>query len=189
MRCSRVNITLARISRCLPEAQSRWRAPQGLPATSTAKAALEHRSSSTRRESHPIKTARISSSKWRGNTRGSSAILSPGPLTDVALALEKAPEIAKAIACITVMGGGIHAGNATRYAEFNIVADPEAANVGFGSGVKTVMIRFGCSKSFRSSSRARTSSFCARRPSLEKSSLRCYPATRTFTSRSITSTA
>ena len=71
---------------------------------------------------------------------GKLEILSLGPLTDVALALEKAPEIAKAIACITVMGGGVHAGNATRYAEFNIVADPEAASVVFGSGVKTVMI-------------------------------------------------
>ena len=67
-------------------------------------------------------------------------ILSLGPLTDVALALEKAPEIAGQIACITVMGGGIHAGNATKYAEFNIVADPEAASVVFSSGAKTVMI-------------------------------------------------
>ena len=41
---------------------------------------------------------------------------------------------------VTVMGGGIHAGNATKYAEFNIVADPEAASVVFSSGVKTVMI-------------------------------------------------
>ena len=71
---------------------------------------------------------------------GKLEILSLGPLTDVALALEKAPEIAKAIACITIMGGGVHAGNATRYAEFNIVADPEAASVVFSSGVKTVMI-------------------------------------------------
>ena len=71
---------------------------------------------------------------------GKLEILSLGPLTDVALALEKAPEIANAIACVTVMGGGIHAGNATKYAEFNIVADPEAASVVFSSGVKTVMI-------------------------------------------------
>ena len=71
---------------------------------------------------------------------GKLEILSLGPLTDVALALEKSPEIASAIACVTVMGGGIHAGNATKYAEFNIVADPEAAQVVFSSGVKTVMI-------------------------------------------------
>ena len=71
---------------------------------------------------------------------GKLEILSLGPLTDVALALEKSPEIASAIACVTVMGGGIHAGNATKYAEFNIVADPEAASVVFSSGVKTVMI-------------------------------------------------
>ena len=71
---------------------------------------------------------------------GKLEILSLGPLTDVALVLEKAPEIAKAIACITIMGGGVHAGNATKYAEFNIVADPEAASVVFSSGVKTVMI-------------------------------------------------
>lgn len=71
---------------------------------------------------------------------GKLEILSLGPLTDVALALEKAPEIAGKIACVTIMGGGIHAGNATKYAEFNIVADPEAASVVFASGVKTVMI-------------------------------------------------
>ena len=71
---------------------------------------------------------------------GALEILSLGPLTDVALALEKAPEIAQAIACVTIMGGGIRTGNATKYAEFNIVADPEAASVVFSSGVKTVMI-------------------------------------------------
>lgn len=71
---------------------------------------------------------------------GRLEILSLGPLTDVALALEKRPQIAGKIACVTVMGGGIHAGNATKFAEFNIVADPEAASVVFLSGVKTVMI-------------------------------------------------
>lgn len=71
---------------------------------------------------------------------GRLEILSLGPLTDVALALEKAPQIAQKIACVTIMGGGVHAGNATKFAEFNIVADPEAAQVVFSSGVKTVMI-------------------------------------------------
>ena len=71
---------------------------------------------------------------------GTLEILSLGPLTDVALALEKEPDIAGKIACVTIMGGGIHAGNATKFAEFNIVADPEAAGIVFSSGVKTVMI-------------------------------------------------
>ena len=71
---------------------------------------------------------------------GRLEILSLGPLTDVALALQKLPEAAKKIARVVVMGGGIHAGNATKYAEFNIVADPEAASVVFSSGAKTVMI-------------------------------------------------
>lgn len=71
---------------------------------------------------------------------GRLEILSLGPLTDVALALEKVPQIAQKIACVTIMGGGVHAGNATKFAEFNIVADPEAASVVFSSGVKTVMI-------------------------------------------------
>lgn len=71
---------------------------------------------------------------------GKLEILSLGPLTDVALALEKAPEIAEKISCVVIMGGGVHTGNATKFAEFNIVADPEAASVVFSSGVKTVMI-------------------------------------------------
>ena len=71
---------------------------------------------------------------------GKLEILSLGPLTDVALALQKAPEITGKIARVTIMGGGVHAGNATKFAEFNIVADPEAASVVFSSGVKTVMI-------------------------------------------------
>ena len=70
---------------------------------------------------------------------GRLEILSLGPLTDVALALQKSPEAAKKIARVVVMGGGIHAGNATKYAEFNIVADPEAAQVVFSSGVKAGM--------------------------------------------------
>ena len=57
------------------------------------------------------------------------------------------------------MGGGIHAGNATKYAEFNIVADPEAAQVVFSSGVKTVMIGLDATNS--ACSRARILSFCA----------------------------
>jgi purine nucleosidase len=64
-----------------------------------------------------------------------------GPLTNIALALIKAPEIAPRIREIVVMGGAMHAGNITPVAEFNFYVDPHAAHVVFTSGVP--LVRFG----------------------------------------------
>ena len=61
-----------------------------------------------------------------------------GPLTNIALALRTAPDIAHRIAGISLMGGGTF-GNRSSTAEFNIWADPEAAHVVFSSGVRIVM--------------------------------------------------
>ncbi len=59
-----------------------------------------------------------------------------GPLTNIALALIKAPDIAARIKQIVLMGGGcFEGGNVTPTAEFNIYVDPHAAAVVFGSGV------------------------------------------------------
>jgi purine nucleosidase len=67
-------------------------------------------------------------------------VLAPiGPLTNIALALRRAPDIARRIARIELMGGGIATGNVTRAAEFNIHADPEAAAIVFGSGAAITM--------------------------------------------------
>jgi inosine-uridine nucleoside N-ribohydrolase len=49
-----------------------------------------------------------------------------GPLTNIAIALRSAPDIAQRIAGISLMGGGSF-GNRSAAAEFNIWADPEAA--------------------------------------------------------------
>jgi inosine-uridine nucleoside N-ribohydrolase len=49
-----------------------------------------------------------------------------GPMTNIALALRSAPDIASRLAGISFMGGGLF-GNRTPTAEFNIWADPEAA--------------------------------------------------------------
>ncbi len=49
-----------------------------------------------------------------------------GPLTNIALALRAAPDLADRIAGISLMGGGTF-GNRTAAAEFNIWADPHAA--------------------------------------------------------------
>lgn len=63
-----------------------------------------------------------------------------GPLTNVAMALIKAPDIAPKIREIVMMGGGFfEGGNITPTAEFNIYVDPQAADTVFSSGVPIVM--------------------------------------------------
>jgi inosine-uridine nucleoside N-ribohydrolase len=61
-----------------------------------------------------------------------------GPLTNVALALRHAPDLAESIAGISLMGGGTF-GNRSATAEFNIWADPEAAAIVFGYGGPLIM--------------------------------------------------
>ncbi len=61
-----------------------------------------------------------------------------GPLTNIALALRSAPDIAARLAGISFMGGGLY-GNRTPTAEFNIWADPEAAAMVLDYGGPLVM--------------------------------------------------
>ena len=62
-----------------------------------------------------------------------------GPLTNIAMAMVKAPAIVPRIREIVLMGGGcFEGGNITPAAEFNIYVDPEAADVVFRSGVPLV---------------------------------------------------
>ena len=61
-----------------------------------------------------------------------------GPLTNVALLLERFG--AENVARIVLMGGSIAEGNITPAAEFNIWADPEAADRVFRSGLDVTMI-------------------------------------------------
>ena len=61
-----------------------------------------------------------------------------GPLTNIALALRAAPDLAARIAGISVMGGGTF-GNRTAAAEFNLWADPEAADMVFSYGGPLIM--------------------------------------------------
>ena len=62
-------------------------------------------------------------------------LIALGPLTNVAHALQRRPELAAQLREIVVMGGVFEVGNVTPYAEFNIFNDPVAANVVFSSGV------------------------------------------------------
>ena len=68
------------------------------------------------------------------------AIAPIGPLTNIALLLRLYPDLAERIAHLSIMGGSIGEGNTTVSAEFNIYADPEAADVVFRSGVPITMM-------------------------------------------------
>ena len=57
-------------------------------------------------------------------------IVAIGPLTNLALALRAAPDVAGLVAGVTIMGGAFAAGNVTPFAEANIHNDPEAAAEG-----------------------------------------------------------
>ena len=61
---------------------------------------------------------------------GSVTICAIGPLTNIAMAFIKAPDIAAGIGEIVIMGGaGFEIGNVTPAAEFNIHVDPHAAAI------------------------------------------------------------
>ena len=66
-------------------------------------------------------------------------IFATGPLTNVGALLILYPELKPKIARISIMGGGLAHGNWTPAAEFNILVDPEAADVVFKSGIPLTM--------------------------------------------------
>ena len=77
----------------------------------------------------------------RDEPAGSVTLCALGPLTNIALALMQSPKIAARLREIVLMGGsGFAGGNVTPCAEFNIYADPHAAQVVFRSGVPIVML-------------------------------------------------
>jgi len=68
------------------------------------------------------------------------AIVAVGPLTNVAAVLQRRTDIGARIERISIMGGAIGLGNRTPSAEFNILADPEAAEIVFGSGIPITLV-------------------------------------------------
>jgi purine nucleosidase len=65
----------------------------------------------------------------------SVTLVPTGPLTNIASAIRRAPEILSRVERIVVMGGAMReGGNRTPSAEFNILVDPHAADIVFGCG-------------------------------------------------------
>jgi len=68
-------------------------------------------------------------------------LCSTGPLTNIALSLQKDPSIKDKIKEIVFMGGAaLCLGNITPSAEFNIYVDPHAANIVLNSGIPLTMM-------------------------------------------------
>lgn len=71
---------------------------------------------------------------------GELEILAIGPLTNLAVALTKYPELASGmIKQVSIMGGASGPGNITPAAEFNIWSDPDAAKIVLASGLPIAM--------------------------------------------------
>lgn len=62
-------------------------------------------------------------------------LLTLGPLTNIAMALNLYPELKGLISEIVSMGGAVETGNVTRFAEFNFYADPEAVQSVLDAGI------------------------------------------------------
>lgn len=77
----------------------------------------------------------------RGRAAGSITLCLLGPATNLAMALVKAPDIVPRIAEIVWMAGASAAGgNVTPAAEFNVYADPEAAQIVLRSAVPLTLV-------------------------------------------------
>jgi purine nucleosidase len=77
----------------------------------------------------------------RQHPTGTITLCPLGPLTNIAAAFQRAPDIIPKVAEIVLMGGAyFEVGNITPTAEFNIYVDPEAADIVFKSGVPLVVM-------------------------------------------------
>ncbi len=73
-------------------------------------------------------------------SRPGLTIAATGPLTNLAMALRLRPGLLKQISRIVVLGGAWGLGNKTAAAEWNVLCDPEAAAIVYGSGVPLTMV-------------------------------------------------
>ena len=68
-------------------------------------------------------------------------IIAVGPLTNLALVLQKEPEIVGLVKEVVIMGGAVFVpGNVTPHAEANIITDPDAARIVLSSGLPITLV-------------------------------------------------
>ncbi|HDN84903.1 MAG TPA: nucleoside hydrolase, partial [Candidatus Aerophobetes bacterium] len=67
-------------------------------------------------------------------------VITLGPLTNVAMAINLYPELKNLIKEVVSMGGALERGNVTRFAEFNFYQDPEAVQFVINSGIPMTVV-------------------------------------------------
>ncbi len=73
-------------------------------------------------------------------SEGDVTVVTTGPMTNLGMAMRLAPEIIPKIQEVVLMGGAYTNGNVTPAAEFNIIADADAAYIVFNSGRPITMV-------------------------------------------------
>ena len=71
--------------------------------------------------------------------KGELCILAIGPLTNIAISIQKHPDFPELVKKLVIMGGSGSIGNVTPAAEFNSWVDPEACEAVFRSGIPIVL--------------------------------------------------
>lgn len=80
---------------------------------------------------------------------GEITLVTLGPLTNIAMALQQDPGITSAVRECVIMGGtGQGHGNMTPVAEYNFWVDPDAAKIVFESGMRIKMVGWDISRTY-----------------------------------------
>jgi inosine-uridine nucleoside N-ribohydrolase len=87
---------------------------------------------------YPVHSADLIADLVRAGTV--STIVTTGPLTNLALALRRAPDIAARLERVVSLAGSWGLGNKTAAAEWNVLCDPEAAAIVFGAGIPLTLV-------------------------------------------------
>ncbi|KAG9011536.1 Uridine nucleosidase 1 [Tulasnella sp. JGI-2019a] len=113
---------------------------EGLPSPSDAGVQARMRKSSELKLKAIQAMANAITETWNGGQGEKVTLIATGPLTNVALFFSVYPELVDAIEEVVMMGGGVGLGNRSSSSEFNILCDPEAAQIVLDVPIRKVMI-------------------------------------------------
>ena len=142
-RCTRSSCAGRRLP-CTSARPPRWSSCSRPPSTSTVSTAWATSGCSCQGANRPTSTPSTPCSMRRTNTPGTLTLVTLGPLTNVARALQRDPTLPERIARCVVMGAvADHVGNTNPVAEFNMWVDPHAVDVVLRSGLAIEFVGMG----------------------------------------------